>query len=161
MIALGRVLVLLLWVALSVPGCKERYVVGDHVLVEWEDNVYPAVIVRVDGPARYRVHYDGYDPIWDQNVNVTRIKGRVKGEPPVPPPPAKVVRRGGAPPSAVLPDGGAAKQYQEGQKVRVQWNGRVYRATIVEVVERDKYRVHYDGFGPEWDETVSAVRIKR
>lgn len=142
-------------------SCKEHYVVGDHVLVEWEGNDYPAVIIEVEGPARYRVHFDGYDSIWDQSVNVTKIKGRVTGPVTPPPPPAKVLRRMGAPVgSASAPDGGTLSRYKQGQRVRVRWHGKVYPATIVEVLGDERYRVHYEGFGDEWDETIDVSRIK-
>lgn len=142
-------------------SCKEVYVVGDHVLVEWEGNDYPAVIIEVEGPARFRVHYDGYDSIWDETVNITRVKGRVKGPVVPPPPPAKVLRRGGAPAgSASAADGGMLSRYKEGQRVRVLWHDKVYPATIIEVLRDERYRVHYDGFGNEWDETIDVSRIK-
>ena len=142
-------------------SCKEHYVVGDHVLVEWEGNDYPAVIIEVEGPARYRVHFDGYDSIWDQSVNVTKIKGRVTVPVTPPPPPAKVLRRMGAPVgSASAGDGGTPSRYKQGQRVRVRWHGKVYPATIVEVLGDEHYRIHYEGFGEEWDETIEVSRIK-
>ncbi|MCU0691233.1 MAG: hypothetical protein MUF54_07525 [Polyangiaceae bacterium] len=143
-----------------VPGCKNRYVVGDHVLVEWEDNDYPAVIIAVEGPARYRVHYDGYDSIWDETVNVTRVKGRVAGPIVAPPPPSKVIRRGGAPAATASGNSGVPSRYRQGERVRVTWHGEIYAATIVEVLGSERYRVHYEGFGPEWDETIDVSRIR-
>jgi hypothetical protein len=135
--------------------------VGDHILVEWEGNDYPAVVTEVEGPARYRIHYDGYDSIWDETINVTRVKGRVTGPMLPPPPPAKVLRRGGAPVGAASAlDGGVLSRFKQGQRIRVQWQGRVYPATVVEVFGAEQYRVHYDGFGPEWDETIDVSRIK-
>lgn len=145
----------------SVISCKETYVVGDHVMVEWENNDYPAFIIAMEGPARFRVHFDGYDSIWDETVNVSRLKGRVKGPVQPPPPPAKVLRLGGAPvASASAPDAAAPSRYKQDQKVRVLWHDKVYPATIIEVLKDERYRVHYDGFGPEWDETVEVGRIK-
>lgn len=142
------------------PSCKERYVVGDHVMVEWEGADYPAVVLSVEGPARYRVHYDGYDSIWDENVNVSRIKGPIQGPVLAPPPPAKVVRRGGGPVSSAASSGPVAvSRYKVGTRVRVEWHGKPYSATIVEVLPGERYRVHYDGFGPEWDETIDQPRI--
>ncbi len=142
-------------------ACKEHYVVGDHVWVEWEGNDYPAVIMEVEGPAQYRVHYDGYDSIWDESVNITKIKGRVTLPVVPPPPPSKVLRRGGAPiSSSSAGDGGALSRYNQGQRVRVRWHGKVYPATIIEVLGEERYRIHYEGFGPEWDETIKGSRIK-
>lgn len=145
--------------ALLLVGCQDKFIVGDHILVEWEGNHYPAVVVSVEGPARYRVHYDGYDSIWDENVNVRRIKGRITGPVVEPPPPAKVLRRGGAPVSSASIDGGAPSRHKVGDRVRVQWHGKVYSATVLEVLGGEKYRVHYEGYGPEWDETVELSRI--
>ena len=152
---------LLVLVCSGVVSCKEDYIVGDRVLVEWEGSDYPAFVVAIEGPARYRVHYDGYDSIWDETVNVSRVKGRVTGVVQPPPPPAKVLRLGGAPlPSASAADGGALSRYNQGQRVRVLWHGKVYPATILEVLEGERYRVHYEGFGPEWNETIDVDRIK-
>jgi hypothetical protein len=44
-------------------------------------------------------------------------------------------------------------------RVRVDWHGKPYAATIVTVLGGERYRVHYDGFGPEWDETIDGARI--
>ena len=71
-------------------GCKRPYSVGDHVLVEWEGNVYPAMIVGVEGPTKFKVHYDGYDAVWDEAVSRERIKGYVEGNVLHPEPPPKV-----------------------------------------------------------------------
>jgi hypothetical protein len=155
-----RLAQLLLVVALALlSGCKESFIVGDHVLVEWEGNDYPAVILSIEGPARYRVHYDGYDKIWDENVNVTRVKGRVKGPILAPPPPAKVVKRGGAPASSGSAPSSSPSHFHEGVRVRVEWHGKPFPATIVTVLGGERYRVHYEGFGPEWDETIEGSRI--
>ena len=77
-------------------GCSRSYDVGDHVLVEWEGKEYPAMIIEVPGPGRVKVHYDGYDELWDETIPRSRVKGRVTG--PVAPvePPAKVRRTAAA-----------------------------------------------------------------
>ena len=151
----------LLMTALGAVSCKDSYAIGDHVLVEWEANDYPAVIIDVEGPARFRVHYDGYDGIWDETVNIARVKSRIDGPVQSPPPPPKVLRRGGAP--ATSSSAGQVQiptRYKQGQRIRVVWHGRVYHATVVEAYSEERYRVHYDGFGPEWDETIDVSRIK-
>jgi len=153
---------LFLWlsVAVVVAGCKDSYVVGDHVVVDWEGNDYPAVVLTVEGPARYRIHYDGYDQIWDENVNATRIRGRLKGVMTAPPPPAKVLKRGGAPAASSSADGGVMGRFKVGERVRVEWNGKIYTASVIDIVGPEKYKVHYDGFGAEWDETIDGIRIQ-
>ncbi len=81
-------------IALSLLGaCSEPYRVGEYVLVEWEPGkVYPAYITEASGSTRFRVHFDGYDSRWDEDVSIDRIKGRVEGPVTPPPPPEKVAR---------------------------------------------------------------------
>lgn len=50
--------------------------------------------------------------------------------------------------------------WKKGDKVTVEWNGQWYTATILEVGE-GKYKVHYDGWGAEWDEWVTPNRMKK
>lgn len=49
---------------------------GDPVSVLWKGTWYPASVLKVLGGGRYRIHYDGYDASWDENVGPSRIKGR-------------------------------------------------------------------------------------
>ena len=71
---------LAIFAGLSATGCKKPYRVGDHVLVEWETGkAYPAYVLEVNGRSRYRVHFDGYDSRWDEDVSIDRIVGRVEG----------------------------------------------------------------------------------
>jgi len=134
------------------PGCKAKVGVGDHVLVEWEGKVYPAVILEQAGPAKYKVHYDGYDSIWDEQVAKDRIKGIVEGHVENPEPPPKV--------RAKALSAAQTNVYKVGDKVRVEWHGQMYQASITTIVGPEKYRIHYEGYGPEWDETVGLSRIQ-
>jgi hypothetical protein len=149
---LRHVLFLLSFAALLL-GCKRSYDVGDHVLVEWEGKDYPAVIVSVEGPAKFKVHYDGYDDVWDEEVPRARIKGEVPPEGVIhPEPPPKV--------QAKALEAAQTNLYKISDKVRVEWHGQLYPAQIIGIVGREKYRVHYDGYGDEWDETVGLSRIQ-
>jgi hypothetical protein len=154
-------LALALWCgALSLSGCKKPYRVGEYVWVEWEENGkdYPAYITEQKGDSRFRVHFDGYDSRWDENVDLPRIKGRIEGPVVHPPPPEKVARALGEGPqgstSAV-----AVSSYRVGDRVRVRWRGSIYAAIIVTVVSSDQYRVHYEGHESAWDEVVSLDRL--
>jgi len=140
-------------------GCKEPYRVGEYVWVEWQGREYPAYIISKKGTARFRVHFDGYDARWDEDVTLDRIKGRVQGPVTPPPPPEKVARMSGVGPKDK--DGAAAvTPFNAGDRVRVRWRGSTYMATVVAVVAPDKYLVHYDGYESAWDETVSADRLE-
>jgi hypothetical protein len=143
---------LLLSSALALGGCKRPYSVGDHVYVEWEGNEYPAVIIAATSPTKYKVHYDGYDDIWDEVVPRDRIKSLVEGQVKNPEPPAKV--------RAKALQAADKNRYKINDRVRVEWHGQLYMATIMGIVGQEKYRVRYDGYGPEWDETVGLSRIQ-
>jgi hypothetical protein len=153
---------LLLFSLCLLAACKRPYRVGEHVLVEWEEGSsqrYPAYIVERLSATRYRVHFEGYDTRFDEDVGIDRITGRVEG-PVVAPPPPKKVARGAS--SASVPDGGVAlvaNPYKEGDRLRVRWRGSIYAATVLEVIAKDRVRVRYDGFEQAWDEIVQLERI--
>ncbi|MCA9647497.1 MAG: hypothetical protein KC492_42700, partial [Myxococcales bacterium] len=86
---LGAV-VLSLWLT----ACQEPYRVGEFVWVEWDGKNYPAYIIDQKSKTRFRVHFDGYDDRWDEDVTLDRIKGRIEDGKSVsaPPPPEKVAR---------------------------------------------------------------------
>lgn len=57
----------------------------------------------------------------------------------------------------------SATTYTKGQKVQVEWKGKWYASTILEVgtdANAGKYKIHYDGWGSEWDEWVGPSRMK-
>lgn len=154
-----RQALLALLLCLLAVACKEPYRVGEYVWVEWDGREYPAYIIERKSGGRFRVHYDGYDPRWDEDVTLDRVKGRITGPVSAPPPPEKVARLTGAGPKSSAGTATVAP-YKAGDRVRVSWRGSRYGATIIAVVAPDKYLVHYDGYESAWDETVSADRIE-
>ena len=148
----ARLGVLLAILMFALVACSRSYRAGDEVMVEWEGKEYQAVILAVDGPTKFKVHYDGYDDAWDEVVVRSRIKDYRRGDEPRPEPPAKVRQK------AAL--AAQTNTYRLGDQVKVEWNGRFYPAQIVDVVGKERYRVHYDGYGSEWDENVSLNRIQ-
>jgi hypothetical protein len=139
-------------------GCKDPYRVGEHVWVEWDGRDYPAYIIEKKGATRFRVHYDGYDARWDEDVTLDRIKGRIEGPALAPPPPEKVAVAAGASPRASS-SAPVVTPYKIGDRVRVRWRGSVYPATVVGVVAPDRVLIHYDGHESAWDETIPIERI--
>jgi hypothetical protein len=135
-----------------VAGCKRSYAVGDHVLVDWEGSTYPAMIIEAPAPAKFKVHYDGYDVIWDEVVNRDRVRGLVEGPVIAPEPPAKV--------RAKALQAAQTNVYKLGDRVRVEWHGQIYPATITGIAGQERYRIRYDGYGSEWDEVVGLSRIQ-
>ncbi len=153
-------------VGVLLAGCEQPYRVGEYVLVEWEEGTppYPAYITEKEGKARFRVHFDGYESRWDQEVTIERIKGRVPEHYAKPPPPKRVrVARGeGSGKGKDAKPGASAEpvgQYKVGDRVKVKWRGSVYSAVVLTVVSTDQYRVHYDGHESAWDEVVKVSRI--
>jgi hypothetical protein len=136
----------------GLSACKPSYAVGDHVLVDWEGNTYPAHIMDAPGPTKFKVHYDGYDTVWDEVIPRDRIRGMVEGPVAAVEPPAKV--------RAKAIKASLTNQYKQGEHVRVEWHGQMYPATITGIVGQEKYRVSYDGYGREWDEIVGSSRIQ-
>jgi hypothetical protein len=142
---------------LSLSGCKKPYRVGEYVLVDWEENrPFPAFITEKIGSARYRVHFDGFD--CDQDVSLERIKGRVEGAVP-PPPPGKQPCAHAVPAESSSAPAVTPAPYKPGDHVRVTWRGSVYSATVLSVVAKDRFVVHYEGLETAWDESVTLDRI--
>jgi hypothetical protein len=149
--------------SLLTTGCKRHFTVGDHVFVEWEcadagasvskaDCSYPAVILEAPSLSKYKVHYDGYDPVWDELVSRDRIRGYVEGQVNAPEPPAKVRDK-------VL-QAAKTNHYKLNDHVRVEWHGQLYPALVRGIVGPERYLIAYDGYGPEWNETVGSARIQ-
>lgn len=61
---------------------------------------------------------------------------------------------------AATPDAGPAVAFKVGDKVSVLWQGSWYPATII-AQKGALFRIHYDGYGNEWDEDVGTARIRR
>lgn len=146
--------------ALLLSACKKPYRVGEHVLVEWEaGKFYPAYVVEVKG-SRYRVHFEGYDSRWDEDVGLDRIKGRVTESITPPPPPEKVLGASAPPAGASAKALGAGiNPFKVGDRVRVSWRGSIYAATVLEVTGKDRIKIHYEGHESAWDEIVSVERV--
>jgi RNA binding activity-knot of a chromodomain len=144
--------------ALVLVACGDDYRIGEYVWVTWEGRDYPAYVIDQKGKTRYRVHYEGYDSRWDEDVTPDRIKGRIKGLAVAPPPPEKVARAMGLTPQ---PSGsaGAPSAFVIGDRIRVRWQGSIYAATITSLEGTGRIRVHYEGYGSEWDEVVSEDRV--
>jgi hypothetical protein len=149
------------FVALLLVGCRRAHQVGDHVLVTWRGGDYAAVIVGVEGPSKFHVHYDGFSDDWDEVIPATRIRGRLSTAPtpaPAGAPPVKIRSKTAASGSAAP---SPPSVYHVGDRVRVEWHGSMYTANVIQVLGDDRYRVHYEGYGSEWDEDIALSRIQR
>ncbi len=136
----------------GLAGCARNYRVGDEVMVEWDGKDYPAVILSAEGATKFKVHFEGYDDAWDESIPKARIKGFRVGNEPIPEPPAKVRQK--------AMEAAQTNTYRVGDHVRVEWKDKLYTAQIVDVVGKERYKVHYEGYGSEWDEIVGLNRIQ-
>lgn len=51
--------------------------------------------------------------------------------------------------------------YKKGDKVQVLWNGKWFPSVILEVGNDGKFKIHYDGYGANWDEWITKDRMKK
>jgi hypothetical protein len=52
-------------------------------------------------------------------------------------------------------------QFKVNDRVKVDWHGHVYSATITAIIGPERYRVRFDGYGPEWDDNVELRHIQQ
>ncbi|MFO1518832.1 MAG: Tudor-knot domain-containing protein [bacterium] len=114
---------------------------GDSASVKWKGRWYPATVTQADGSRCY-IHYDGYDNSWDEWVGPGRIR---------------VIRAGSLPPNTLQV---GVPAYAIGDPVMVLWKGKWYPASVVRT-QSNRWYIHYDGYGNNWDEWVGPARIKR
>ncbi|NUP10419.1 MAG: hypothetical protein HOW73_30585 [Polyangiaceae bacterium] len=143
---------LIAWVFALLVACSRGYRVGDEVMVEWEGKDYPAVILEADGATKFKVHFIGFDDVWDESVPKSRIKGKRTGNEVQPEPPPKVRQK--------AMEAAQSNTFRVGDHVRVEWKDRLYPAQIVDVVGKERYKVRYEGYGSEWDEIVGLNRVQ-
>ena len=134
------------------------------MLVEWEkeQQPYPAYIIERIGTTRYRVHFDGYDSRWDEDVSFDRILGRVEGPVAAPPPPPKVARAAGV----ASPQGVRQRRRGRGQPVHAKaiacaspGAAACTPPSCSRSSAKDRFDVHYEGHELAWDEVVGVDRI--
>lgn len=126
-------------IATAGRGGSESY---ERVEVLWEGQWYRAKILdhqrAGDAPERFRIHYVGWGPEWDEWVSPDRVR-----------PYAPVV-------------------FPRGKKVAVAWSPTLifsreratwYPATVIEG-EHGLHLIHYDGYSDVWDEWVAPERVR-
>ena len=62
--------------------------------------------------------------------------------------------------SIAPPPATKANEIEPGDSVAVLWGEHWWSAHVVEVLGRNKWRVHYEGWAPSFDEVVTASRIR-
>lgn len=109
---------------------------GSPLLVRRGALWLPSRVVGPAGPDRVVVQFEGYGPEWNEAVTFDRIKAR---------------------PLPLL-----ARDYRIGERVLVlAASNKLFVAEIVQQVAPYRWRVHYDGYGPEVAEDVGPDRLRR
>jgi len=108
---------------------------GAAVTVSRGAQWFPATVVRQEGAAQVRVHYDGYGSDWDESVGLDRVRFQPE-----------------APPS---------RDYRAGEAVLARVRGRLALAWVTEQLSPSVWRVRYDGFGPEATEELGGEQLRR
>lgn len=83
-----------------------------------------------------RIHYTGWGPEWDEWVGPERLRAVTPATPVVP-----------------------LKSARVGQRIEVEWHGSWWAAEVV-AVKNGFYKIHYTGWGSEWDEWVELPRMR-
>lgn len=73
------------------------------------------------------------------------------------PPPPTPAAPSTAAPSAAVPEG---KVFGIGDPVKVEWKGKWWPASVIEVSQKGRWKIHYDGYDNSWDEWVGPERIQ-
>ena len=104
---------------------------GDALFVEWGGSWWKATAITPLPDGRTVIHYDGWNEDYDEVAKPKRIR------------------------TALNPTTPTA-----GDALFVEWEGSWWPATVLKV-SKGGYRIHYTGYGPEWDEDVTMARIAR
>jgi hypothetical protein len=103
-----------------------------NIEVLWGGSFYAAEIITVRGD-RYRVHYTDWGTEWDEWVERDRMRA-VPHRPPL-------------------------ERAQVGQKLEARWHGTWWAAEVV-AAKNGFFKIHYTGWGSEWDEWVELDRLR-
>lgn len=153
-----------------------RYAPGQPVLVEWGSTWWNARVVAEVGRNRWRIRYDGYSADHDETVGSRRIRpaddstpddawdpswdAEPDDAPPAPPAVSPVAQVAPQVPAPYAPPAAMFVTFGVGAAVDVFWQSRWYAATVLRVEGPAAWRIHYVGYGNDWDEIVGPERIR-
>lgn len=138
-------------------------VAGTFVQLQYNSAWYEAQVLRAESGGRLRVRYVGWGAEWDETVDRARLRigGTIVRPPPAAPTPPTPPA---TPPAPALGNGPVVTpgtSLAPGVAVQIEWGTSWYHGTVLGVVAPGgAVRVHYAGYGPEWDETVDRARLR-
>lgn len=110
----------------------KRYPKGAELKVYWGNKLWDAKVTEADGDFHF-ITYPGWPAFWDEWVMSDRI-------------------------ADTGPAGAASASAKN--RVEIEWRGEWWPGVILKK-QGGRTLVHYDGFGPEWDEWVTDARLRR
>lgn len=165
--------------AVSTPACKKKvpevaavaYAVGDKVDVNWNGSWWKGEVLALKGD-KFRVHYVGWSANWDEDVPSARLRAptdtakegtEAKAAAAPTPTPAESAPApepsASAEPVATAAPAAAKARWKAGDRVDINWHGGWHQGRVLSVTGA-LYRVHYLGWGANWDESVPASRLR-
>jgi len=102
------------------------------VEVLWGGRWWPAEVLQRRA-GLVKIHYTGWGPEWDEWVEPPRVRAAI--------------------PIVTL------KSARVGQRVSIEWHGRWWDGEVIDA-RSGFYKVHYAGWGPEWDEWLEPSRLR-
>jgi hypothetical protein len=117
---------------LGALAMAKTHVAGDALFVEWGGSWWKATAITPLPDGRTVIHYDGWSEDYDEVAKPKRLRTALNNQ---------------TTPAV-------------GESFFVEWQGSWWPATVLKV-SKGGARIHYAGYGPEWDEDVTMARIAR
>lgn len=114
----------------AAPPAQDSAAVA-QVEVLWNGIWWDATVLGERGSS-LKVHYIGWESSWDEWVSPARYR---------------------------RPNHQRLQRGVSGQRVEIQWRGGWWPGRILNA-RHGKFRITYDGYGPEWNEWVGAQRLR-
>jgi hypothetical protein len=121
----------------------QDYKKGSRVEAKWGEFWKEGTIIEVKG-TQYKVHFDGYGSVYDDWFTATQLKTLDT---------KKVEDK------TSNPGQNTAREFVAGSKVEIDYFGRWYSGYVMEV-KGDQYKIHYDGYGDNWDTWVTKEKLR-
>jgi hypothetical protein len=102
------------------------------VEVQWGGQWWPAEVLETRAGFT-KIHYTGWGPEWDEWVEQDRMRTAAPNRP--------------------------VQHPKIGQRLEVEWHGSWWAAEVVQA-KNGFYKIHYTGWGPEWDEWIETPRMR-
>jgi hypothetical protein len=126
-----RALVVAAFLFLATHAASAEAGARSGIEVYWGGSWWSAVALETKSGLT-KIHYSGWGPEWDEWMDSARIRNE--------PPPIQSAR--------------------VGQKVEIDWQDSRWSGQVIQV-KSGFYKVHYAGWGSEWDEWVEIGRLRR